>query len=166
MALKHTSFSTNEGAMMDDIRNTMRDMGRQYGEQMREQARERAEKRKAEYLGARVPAALREKVIARAEALGIPVSDLIREILEQAFAGAPEVRPPAPTMTTPSVDAPAKPVNYSGIIGWETITLNQARACTACGVPLMPGQEVTFGLALDGSDHAILCRKCRPNPVR
>ncbi len=144
---------------MDDIRKTMRDMGRQFGEEMREQARERADKRKAEYLGARVPAALREKVIARAAALGIPVSDLIREILEQAFAGTPDITPTAaPTA--------AKPVNYSGIIGWETITLNQARSCTTCGVPLMPGQEVTFGLALDGNDHAILCRKCRPDPVR
>lgn len=151
---------------MDDIRNTMRDMGRQYGERMREQARERADKRKAEYLGARVPAALREKVIARAESLGIPVSDLIREILEQAFAGTPDVRPAAPTPTAPTVERHLEPVNYSGIIGWETITLNQARACSACGVPLMPGQEVTFGLALDSNDHAILCRKCRPNPVR
>ena len=146
---------------MDDIRKTMRDMGRQYGERMREQVRERAEKRKAEYLGARVPAALREKVIARAEVLGIPVSDLIRDILEQAFAGTPDVRPAAPT-----VEQAREPVNYPGIIGWETITLNQARACTACGVPLMPGQEVTFGLALDGDDHAILCRTCRPNPVK
>jgi len=148
---------------MDDIRKTMRDMGRQYGEQMREQARERAEKRKAEYLGARVPAALREKVIARAEALGIPVSDLIREILEQAFAGTPDTRS---TVAETAAPAAAKPVDYSGIIGWETITLNQARPCTACGVLLTPGQEVTFGLALDSNDHAILCRKCRPNPVR
>lgn len=154
---------------MDDIRKSMRDMGRQYGERMREEARQRAEKRKAEYLGARVPAGLREKVIARAEALGIPVSDLIREILEQAFAGTPSVNQdarPAAAPASPAAERRAEPVNYSGIIGWETITLNQARACTACGVPLVPGQEVTFGLALDGNDHAILCRKCRPNPVR
>ncbi len=133
---------------MEDFARQMRDQARRYGETMREQARQR----KAEYLGARVPAALKRKVIALAEQRGIPVSDLIRDVLEKAFADLPEASPQG-TGTAAS---------YPGVIGWETIELNQPMPCSACGRRLSAGERVSLGLTLGHGDHAILCRKCRP----
>lgn len=135
---------------MEDFSRQMRDQARRFGESMREQARQR----KAEYLGARVPAALKRKVIAHAEERGMAVSDLIRELLEKAFSDLPEPQPRSPM---PHSSRP-----YPGVIGWELIDLNQDMHCSGCGQPLSAGTRVSLGLALAGGDHAILCRKCRP----
>ena len=54
---------------------------------MRDKALSVAMKRKEEFLGVRVPKDLRDKVTDRANNLGIPVSILIRNILEEAFNG-------------------------------------------------------------------------------
>jgi len=56
---------------------------------MRDNALSVAMKRKEEFLGARVPKELRDKVTARASEQGIPVSILIRNILEEAFKSPP-----------------------------------------------------------------------------
>ncbi len=138
---------------MEDFSSKMRDQARQFGESMRQQAREHARQRKAEYLGARVPPSLKAKVIAHAEALSIPVSDLIRETLEKAFSELPDVTP---------ASKPASDNRFPGIIGWELIELNQAMPCSCCQTPLGSGERVSLGLALAGGEHAILCRRCRP----
>ena len=74
--------------MMEKAAKAIRDAGLAQARLMRDKARATAMKRKEEYLGARVPRELRSKVIARAAELGIPVSILIRNILEQAFSTA------------------------------------------------------------------------------
>lgn len=58
---------------------------------MRDNALSVAMKRKEEFLGARVPKELRNKVTARANEQGIPVSILIRNILEEAFKSPPSL---------------------------------------------------------------------------
>ncbi len=133
---------------MEDLARQMRDQARRYGEKMRDQAR----RRKAEYLGARVPADLKRKVIAHAERRGIPVSDLIRDTLEKAFGDLPD-----------AVRETEKPAgSYPDVIGWELIELNRRMRCTGCGTELAVGERASLGLALGRGDHAILCRKCRP----
>lgn len=64
---------------------------------MRDAAMSAAMQRKEEFLGARVPKELRDKVIRRAEHLNVPVSILIRTILEEAMRDSPDtpVTPPA-----------------------------------------------------------------------
>ena len=66
---------------MENRRDDMRAMAAERATTMRQQAMATAAKRKQEYLGARVPKQLREKIISKAESLGIPVSILIRNIL-------------------------------------------------------------------------------------
>src|SRR3990172_6014097 len=71
----------------------MRDSGMRHAKALRNKARSSGMMRKEEYLGARVPKELRDKVITQADMLGIPVSILIRNILEEAFRPAsPGVR--------------------------------------------------------------------------
>lgn len=145
---------------MEKTVNEMRVHARAQANQMRERARATALKRKEEYLGARVPKALRAKVIAQAEAQGLPVSILIRNILEQAFANDGlaavniEQAKTIPDGNTPGVDFPQ-------VIGWEQITLNRALRCTACDRVIQAGSKVTLGLSGPGEEHVILCRKCK-----
>ena len=152
---------------MDKVAKVMRDLGQAQAQARRNKARASAMKRKEEYLGARVPRELRGKVIARANELGIPVSILIRNILEEAFsannvtttdsgAGVDEAA------ATDSANEPGPSVtDFPSVIGWEQITLNRPMTCTGCGHRIEPGVRVTLGLTSPGEEHVILCSNCK-----
>jgi hypothetical protein len=145
---------------MDKVVKAMRDMGQAQAQLRRDKARATAMKRKEEYLGARVPGELRAKVIDRANELGIPVSILIRNILEEAFSttvmksvdGQAEARDSRPGDSTN---------DYPNVIGWEQITLNRSMTCTGCARQIEPRARVTLGLTSPGEDHVILCSNCK-----
>ena len=145
---------------MDKIAKAMRDIGQAQAQLRRERARATAMKRKEEYLGARVPKELREKVIDRANELGIPVSILIRNVLEEAFS-----TPAAEMAGMQSAARDSKPVvdsnDYPDVIGWERIILNRPMTCTGCAQQIDAGSQVTLGLTSPGGDHVILCRDCK-----
>ena len=144
---------------------------------MRDNALSVAMKRKEEFLGARVPKELRDKVTARAHEQGIPVSILIRNILEEAFKnppgsgysargdelpqgqGAPPVPPAAAALTHPCV------TRFPAVLGWDVIRLNRPVDCASCGKRLLPGASVTLGLVSGlvqaGETHIILCDQCQ-----
>ena len=152
---------------MEKVAKAMRDLGRTQAQAQRNKARATAMKRKEEYLGARVPRELRGKVIARANELGIPVSILIRNILEEAFPpGADNIAGVAETgagaATTASGNESRTPVTeFPNVIGWEQITLNRPMTCTACGRRIEPGVRVTLGLTSPGEEHVIICGTCK-----
>lgn len=153
---------------MDKVAKAMRDLGRAQAQTRRNKARATAMKRKEEYLGARVPRELRAKVIARANELGIPVSILIRNILEEAFPpnndshAAVAAGAGVTTAATSSGNTARVPVTeFPNVIGWEQITLNRAMTCTACGRRIEPGVRVTLGLTSPGEEHVIICGNCK-----
>lgn len=115
----------------------------QHAQKQREKAESAALKRKEEFLGARVPKELRNRVIARANELGIPVSILIRNILEEAFVGE---------------HARAGKTPMSEVLGWKDIKLQRGFSCSACGIPLAKGDGAHFGLG--ASVATVLCRSC------
>ncbi len=153
----------------------MRERGINQGQVMRNKALSVAMKRKEEFLGARVPKELREKVMARATDQGIPVSILIRNILEEAFKRPPGFVSGAPSSSeslqgTPGAAPPATPrdvlassdagyreqppaalthpcvTQFPWVLGWEMIRLNRQVDCSSCGKQLLPGTSVTLGL--------------------
>jgi len=145
---------------MDKIAKAMRDLGQAQAQLRRDKARASAMKRKEEYLGARVPGELRAKVIDRANELGIPVSILIRNILEESFsvtAAGVSVGQPAARDSRSEQDNN----DYPSVIGWEQITLNRSMTCTGCTRQIDAGARVTLGLTSPGEDHVILCSNCK-----
>lgn len=144
---------------MQKLVDEMRELGRKQATMMRDKARERAMKRKEEYLGARVPRELKETVIAHANRLGIPVSILIRNILEEAF----NVREGSSTHAekTASSNDVHDELQFPQVIGWEEIKLHRAMKCAACGSEIGRGSTVKLGLSGPGEDHVILCGKCK-----
>ena len=133
------------------------------GSEMRDKAMAMAMKRKEEYLGARVPKALKERVISKADEMGIPVSLLMRRLLEQTF----------PENDTNSVDlsnsAQSVEANtdqhssdrYAGIIGWKKIEVSQDRSCERCKEPLPKGIEASLGFTSSDAGYVILCQQCK-----
>ena len=146
--------------MMEKAAKAIRDAGLAQARLMRDKARATAMKRKEEYLGARVPRELRSKVIARAAELGIPVSILIRNILEQAFSTADGQDRQSGRQETDTTAGQKIAGAFASVIGWEQITLNRDMHCSACGTTIPSGSVVTLGLAAPGEDHVILCGKC------
>ena len=124
-----------------------------------------AMKRKEEYLGARVPKELKERVIAQAEQLGIPVSLLIRKVLEEAFGsqsfrrvvGHNNVSITASNNSSENVAEN----NYPMVLGWEEIRLNRPMTCVGCDKRLEPGMRVTMGISAPHEERIILCEICR-----
>ena len=114
----------------------------------RDRALRTAMRRKEEYLGARVPRGLKERVIARAAEEGIPVSLLIRQVLEAAF---PESDAPA----TPPAQAPAGPV-----LAWQAVELAAPGVCARCGEGQPAGARMWHGLGVEPSPY-LVCDGCK-----
>jgi hypothetical protein len=131
---------------------------------MRTKALSIALKRKEEFLGARVPRELKEKVLARAALLGIPVSILIRKILEGAFSegDADGLLAGTDIAARDGQSAPGNtPVGrFPTVLGWEKIKLNRRIACAGCGENIDSGTFATLGLSIRGDEHIILCDVC------
>ena len=143
---------------------------RNNAESQREKAVSIAMKRKEEYLGARVPKELKKKIISRANEMGIPVSILVRSVLENAFAEDAETVEIASKKRTPvnldvnrvedTVKQEQIKSRFSSVLAWESIELNRSVACAGCGVVLTEGSGATLGLG--GQDgHVVLCGKCK-----
>jgi hypothetical protein len=134
------------------------------GVSMRSKALSAAMKRKEEYLGARVPKELKEKVIERAAGLGIPVSILIRKVLEGAFSESAldEKSLDISTHVDPSQESSGGIAanKFPTVLGWENIRLNRETMCAGCGKKIERGTCVTLGLSVQGEEHIILCDIC------
>lgn len=129
--------------------------------EMRSRAQSIAEKRKQEYLGARVPRALREKILVRAEMLGIPVSILIRDILTDYIENlGEETDNYGKGAVAGQQTAEDGKQRFSEVIGWEILMLNREVICSGCGRSLAKGEQVTYGI-VPGQSHVILCGKCK-----
>ena len=124
-----------------------------------------AMKRKEEYLGARVPKELKERVIARAEQLGIPVLILIRKVLEEAFEsqGFRGIvgNSNASITASRSSSENAAENKFPMVLGWEEIRLNRPMTCVGCDKRLEPGMRVTMGISAPHEERIILCEICR-----
>jgi len=111
-----------------------------------------------------VPKELRDRVIQRAEAMGMPVSILIRNILEEASRSWSVVAQTAPKVADDvgATDAPGHaPVRFPSVLGWEEIRLNKSVNCAICGIRLDQGAYATLGLAGPGEEHVVLCQRCK-----
>ena len=146
---------------MDKMRDLARGRALKKGGDMRAQAMAMAAQRKEEFLGARVPKALRDKVMQRAELEGVPVSLFIRNMLEDLFKDVVQ----ASSSNQPKQAAPmgtqSMAERFASVLGWEDIRLNRAVPCSGCAGLLAQGMSVTLGLGMQSGAHVVLCQECK-----
>jgi len=94
------------------VKVAMTKQARETGNARRNKAVSMAMKRKEEYLGARVPKELRDRVIQCAKEMGIPVSILIRNTLEDAFGEGSSGRGILSSGKKTSAE------EFSSVLGW------------------------------------------------
>lgn len=127
-----------------------------------------AARRKEEFIGARVPRELRAQLFQRAEDEGLPVSLLIRRILEAYLLGAANGQLSTARAVSSNAPAPethrrpdADRTRFLHVLGWDNITLNRDVTCTGCGSGLRAGGNATVGFPAAGGAPVILCDACK-----
>jgi hypothetical protein len=113
------------------------------------------EDRKERVLHTRIPAALEEQIKRLAEALRVPVSNLVRNMLEDAIDVTRRVRD----------QIPHSEADFSSIFGWQGLTLNLSTPCARCGRKLEAGEEAYLGLTDRPREAKVfICSACLPRP--
>jgi hypothetical protein len=105
--------------------------------------------RKERVLHARIPVALEDQIKRLAEALRVPVSNLVRNMLEDAIE------------VTRRVSGP--PAALAEVYGWQDLVLNVEVACARCARPLRAGDRAFVGLTTHSRDpRQFICSDCLP----
>jgi hypothetical protein len=131
-------------------------------------------RKKERVLHTRVPAVLERELKRFADNLRIPVSNLVRTILEDAlrvadFAGS-GIEQRLKSAKVPErghLKQGVKSDPLAGVLAFQAITLAQPTACSTCGDPVARGSEAH--LAVSGTSYRgknlIVCRACLPSEI-
>jgi hypothetical protein len=119
----------------------------------------------------RVPESLEAELRERAQALGMSVSNLVRNVLGHAFglvgdvvadshaiARAAKGGPPVAVAT--DVPVAAAPVAIADVLAWQAIVLGKNAVCARCNEILPKGAAAAIGLAESGGGRVIICTPC------
>ena len=133
-------------------------------------ARDEDEEPKDRVLHTRIPESLEDAIKTKARRLRIPVSNLVRNVLEQAFQLVEEVvddgleiantaRRGAERVREAALRARRR--DDSGVYGWQEIVLNRDERCSACDAELDRGTSGYRGLSDDPQARAAYrCAAC------
>jgi hypothetical protein len=140
---------------------------------------------KERVLHTRVPVLLEEELKRLAESFRVPISNLVRTILQDAVAAAGamgrvaegELRGAAQRVArertrieeifgggSPEAQGAAGPP-LAGVIGFQPLILAKRTLCAVCGRDLVPGEQAMRGVRADGSG-AIVGAECVPRNDR
>lgn len=126
------------------------------------------EERKERVLHTRIPAALEEQIKRLADGLRVPVSNLVRNMLEDAIEMTRRVRDRVPGHVDPVVSAAgAASTGLADVFGWQKLTLNVTSPCVRCGRQLGPGDPAFLGLTYSAhASRVFICPTCLPRRGR
>lgn len=136
-----------------------------HARRMQQRARNVALKRKEEYLGARVPKGLKDRVLNQAKEQGIPVSLLIRRVLEEVFIEKNGVLSKDESDGSRVLDKNVEDQELSSpfqeVIGWKSIELNRNSTCRQCKHPMQSGKEAHIAITPSPDQLLIVCGSCK-----
>jgi hypothetical protein len=136
--------------------------------------------RKERVLHTRISEPLAEDIRRLAEELRVPVSNIVRNVLEEAFnvvetvtdnvgeliddvveeadraRGRIRRRRPVRRRPAPSAERAAFP----SVIGWQPMILNRRGSCADCEEALPRGERAYAGITDEGFSSILLCRDC------
>ncbi len=129
------------------------------------------EEPKARVLHTRIPESLEDAIKTKARRMRIPVSNLVRNVLEQAFHLVEEVvddgleiANTARRGATRVRQAAQGRARHAGIYGWQELVLNRDERCGSCAAELDRGSDAFRGLSDEADSPPIfLCRSCVAN---
>ncbi|MCC6215813.1 MAG: hypothetical protein IT376_13190 [Polyangiaceae bacterium] len=138
-----------------------------------ESAGAKSRQKKERVLHTRIPAVLEEELKAAADALRIPVSNLVRTILEDAVAIADR----ATGRVEERLERAARTVRderermrarversraLDGVVAWQPVHLAQPARCASCAASLASGAAAALGITERPGPRVFVCPPCVP----
>ncbi|MCC6847733.1 MAG: hypothetical protein IT294_04465 [Deltaproteobacteria bacterium] len=135
-------------------------------------ARPDPDERKDRILHTRIPESLEDAIKVKAQRLRIPVSNLVRNVLEQTFqlvedvvGDGLEIAHVARRGAERVREAATRPV-AAGIYGWQELILDRDERCRDCGRELDRGEKSYRGVTDRPGTPVFLCGGCVPKSPR
>lgn len=123
--------------------------------------------KKERVIHTRIPASLEEQIKRLADSLRVPVSNLVRNMLEDAIDMTRRVRDRVPAAMGVAGAAASAPDDLSDVYGWQSLTLNLDTACARCERGLVAGDDAYVGLTDRPREARVfICSACLPRPGR
>lgn len=120
--------------------------------------------KKERVIHTRVDETLDEEIRARAEGLGVSVSNLIRNVLGHAFGLVEDVVTDSANVARAArgerVDGPDDNAAAATIIGWQRLTMNMNAICTRCNAIVVKGTEGAVSVTDRPADRTVICTGC------
>lgn len=112
----------------------------------------------------RVPGSLEAQLRERAEELGMSVSNLVRNVLGNAFGlvnnvvadGHAIARAARGEKKPAAAPATSEPVSLDDVLGWQPIVLGKNALCARCNDLLPKGKEAAVGVGT----QLVICPSC------
>lgn len=113
----------------------------------------------------RVPESLEAELRERAQALGMSVSNLVRNVLGHAFGLVGDVVADSHAIARAAkgeAKAAAEPASIAvtEVLAWQAIVLGKNAVCARCNEILPKGTDAAIGLAESGGGRVITCTSC------
>ena len=127
--------------------------------------------KKERVIHTRVPESLETQLRAKAQDLGISVSNLVRNVLGHAFGLVGDVvadshaiartvrgekKPSVPAAAPTSSPAASEGPSIDDVIGWQYLVLNKNAVCAKCNAILARGKEAAVGVGT----QIVICLTC------
>lgn len=135
-----------------------------------DEARADERERQERVIHTRVSERLESELKERAAALGVSVSNLVRNVLDNAFqlvedaiADSARIAGSASSgwkaVRGQAVRGPA-PRDDSEVIGWQEMVLHVNAVCSQCNAILPRGEQAAIAIVSGGGDRPIVCMRC------
>ncbi|MCZ7582841.1 MAG: hypothetical protein M5R36_05600 [Deltaproteobacteria bacterium] len=111
-------------------------------------------------LQTRVPSSLYEELAENASRLRVPVSNLVRNILEDSVRMVGNIVEGGFGIAEALGGQPVRE-RRPEIIGWQSLTAAKRLTCSRCGKNIAKGRRAWLGIAAQGRGSEVICPTCR-----
>ena len=126
-----------------------------------------SEEKKEKVLHARIPESLDEEIRQHAAKLGVSVSNLVRNVLQNAVglvgdivADTASIAQTVSGEIPPPKAPPATPGREPQVLGWQKAITNLNSVCDACNTIIPKGAEAAIAVAEAGAMKVVRCLEC------
>ena len=111
-------------------------------------------------LQARVPPSLYNHLVAQARRLRVPVSNLVRNILEDSTRMVENIVDGGIEIAE-AIGKRMDDEDLSSVLGWQPMIANRHLACCHCGGEIRKGKEAFMSVGVPGSRTFVICEACK-----
>lgn len=118
------------------------------------------QERKDHVLQARISNSLYNNLTAQARRLRVPVSNLVRNILEDSIRIVENIVDGSIEIAE-ALKGEVGDKELSSVLGWQPMTANRRLACSHCGGAIQKGSEAFISVGAPGGRTIVICEGCK-----